>query len=66
MSSHSSADSSYYSKYIKFQKALPYETVQVDLRIEALAPKVFKYIRFMDGIDESEIIESLDPKNNKY
>lgn len=30
------------------------------------APQVFKYIRHMDGISDQDIIQSIEPKNNRY
>jgi hypothetical protein len=40
--------------------------VEVDIQIKSFAPQVFRYIRFIDKIQEIDIIQSLDPKNNRY
>jgi len=42
-----------------------FKTVLTNNMIKAYAPQVFKYIRFMDGVYENEIIKSLDPKSNR-
>jgi len=32
--------------------------------VEEVAPKVFRYLRQLDGYDEKNLIESLNPRNN--
>jgi hypothetical protein len=34
------------------------------VEVRELAPKVFKYLRHLDGLDEACLKESLEPKKN--
>jgi hypothetical protein len=34
------------------------------IEVEEVAPKVFRYLRQLDGYDEKNLIESLNPRNN--
>ena len=43
-----------------------FHKVEVQIKVQSYAPKVFKYIRQADGIKDIDIIKSLDPKNNRY
>ena len=40
--------------------------MKIKIDITAYAPQVFKFIRHLDGIDEVDIINSVDPMNNKF
>lgn len=39
--------------------------VEANIMVSSYAPQVFKFIRCMDGVQDSEIMESIDPKNNR-
>ena len=43
-----------------------FKTVEVNIKVKSYAQQIFKYIRWVDGITDSDIIKSLDPKNNRY
>ena len=43
-----------------------FETADVNIKVISYAPQVFKYIRHMDGISDQDIIQSIEPKNNRY
>ncbi len=34
------------------------------IEIHEVAPKVFRYLRHLDGFDEKYLVESLNPRNN--
>lgn len=43
-----------------------FHSVDVDISIISYAPQVFKFIRYVDGVDELQILTSVDPRNNRY
>lgn len=46
-------------------KKKDFKTTRTNNIIRVYAPQIFRYIRFMDGIQENDIIKSLDPKCNR-
>ena len=40
--------------------------MEVNIKVKAHAQQIFKYIRWVDGVTDHDIIKSLDPKNNRY
>ena len=47
------------------KKKLSEEEVDVDINIVSYAPKVFRFIRAIDGIKEQDIIDSVTPHKNR-
>lgn len=41
------------------------EKVDVDIRVNSYAPKVFRFIRAIDGVNEIDIMKSVKPEMNK-
>jgi len=41
------------------------ETVAVEVRIHTYAPRVFKFLRAVDHINEIDIMKSVKPQMNK-
>jgi hypothetical protein len=42
-----------------------HEQIDVDITIKSYAPKVFRYIRAIDGIEEYDIMKSVKLESNK-
>ena len=43
-----------------------FKIINVEIKVKNYAPKVFHYIRHLDGIEEADIIKSIDPKLNRF
>ena len=41
------------------------EDVEIDAKVFSYAPRIFKFIRAIDGVSEYEIMMSVRPSNNK-
>jgi hypothetical protein len=46
-------------------KKILHEEVKVDIKVYSYAPKVFKFLRALDNIDEIDIMRSVKPQMNK-
>jgi hypothetical protein len=42
-------------------KKIHHEDVEVDIKVYSYAPKVFRFLRALDKIDEIEIMRSVKP-----
>lgn len=46
-------------------KAVEHEDVEVDAKVYSFAPRVFRFIRAIDGIKEYDIMKSVKPQLNR-
>lgn len=43
-----------------------FKNTAVNIKVISYAPKVFHFIRKIDGLEEQQILNSIDPKNNRF
>lgn len=41
------------------------EMVEIDASVTSYAPKVFRYLRAIDGVNELDVMQSISPKENR-